>query len=41
MSLLIFRFWTATVLTFLKIGAKLLKDKALEIISKYGTEAQS
>ena len=42
MSLLIFRFWTATVLTFLKIGVNLLKDKALEIIPKYGrTEAQS
>ena len=42
MFLLIFRFWTATVLTFLKIGLKLLKDKALEIIPKYGrTEAQS
>ena len=41
MSLLIFRFWTATVLTFLKIGLKLLKDKALEIIPKYGrTEAK-
>ena len=32
MSLLIFRFWTATVLTLFKIGVKLLKDKALEII---------
>ena len=42
MSLLILRFWTAAVLTFLKIGVKLLKDKALEIIPKYGrTEAQS
>ena len=30
MSLLIFCFWTATVLTFLKIGLKLLKDKALD-----------
>ena len=41
MSLLIFRFWTATVLAFLKIGLKLLKDKALEIIPQYGrTEAQ-
>ena len=41
MSLLIFRFWTATVLTFLKNGLKLLKDKALEIIPKYGrTEAK-
>ena len=41
MSLLIFRFSTATVLTFLKNGLKLLKDKALEIIPKYGrTEAK-
>ena len=32
MSLLIFRFSTATVLTFLKVGLKLLKDKALEIV---------
>ena len=41
MSLLIFRFWTATVFTFLKNGLKLLKDKALEIIPKYGrTEAK-
>ena len=35
MSLLIFRFWTATVLTLVKNGLKLLKDKALEIIPKY------
>ena len=42
MSLLIFHFWTATVLIFLKNGLKLLKDKTLEIIPKYGrTEAQS
>ena len=42
MSLLTFRFWTPTVLTFLKIGVNLLKDKALETIPKYGrTEAQS
>ena len=42
MSLLIFRFWIAIVLTFLKNGLKLLKDKALEIIPKYGgTETQS
>ena len=42
MSLLIFRFWTPTVLTFLKNGLNLLKDKTLEIIHKYGrTEAQS
>ena len=32
MSLLIFRFWTATVFTFLKNGLMLLKDKALQII---------
>ena len=36
MSLLILRFWTATVFTFLKSGLKLFKDKALEIIPKYG-----
>ena len=36
MSLLIFRFWIATVLTLLKNGLKLLKDKALEIIPTYG-----
>ena len=42
MSLLVFRFSTVTVLTFLKNSLKLLKDKALEIKSKYGrTEAQS
>ena len=42
MSLLIFRFRTDTGLTFLKNGLKLLKDKELEIIPKYGrTEAQS
>ena len=42
MSLLIFRFLTATVLTFLKKGLKLLKDKALKIIPKYGkTEEKS
>ena len=42
MSSLMFRFSTATVLTFLKNGIKLLKDKALEVIPKYGrTEAQS
>ena len=34
MSLLIFHFWT--VLTFSKNGLKLLKDKAMEIIPKYG-----
>ena len=34
MSSLIFCFWSATVLTFLKNGLKLLKIKALEI--KYG-----
>ena len=42
MSLLISRFWTARIFSFLKNGLKLLKDKALEIIPKYGrTEAQS
>ena len=42
MSLLTFRFWTVTVLTFLKNDLKLLKDKALEITPKYGrTEGQS
>ena len=42
MSLLIFRFWTVTVFTSLKNGLMLLKDKALEIMLKYGrTEAQS
>ena len=41
MSSLIFCFWTATVLTFLKNGLKLLKDIALEILPKYGrTEAK-
>ena len=41
MSSLIFYFWRATVLTALKNGSKLLKDKALEIIPKYGrTEAK-
>ena len=42
MSLLIFHFWTAAVLTFLKNGLKLLKDETLEIMPKYGrTETQS
>ena len=36
MSLLIFRFCTATAITFLKNGLKSLKDKALEVIPKYG-----
>ena len=36
MSSLIFCFWRATVLTFLKNGLKFVKDKALEIIPKYG-----
>ena len=36
MSSLIFCFWRATVLTFLKNGLKLLKDKALETIPKHG-----
>ena len=40
MSLTIFRFWTATVLTFSKNGLKLLKDKALEIPSYGRTDAQ-
>ena len=41
MSSLILCFWRATVLTFLINGLKLLKDKALEIIPKYGsTEAK-
>ena len=35
-----FRFWIATVLTFLKNGLKLLKDKALEIPNCGKTEAQ-
>ena len=36
MSSLIFCFWRATVVTFLKNVLKLLKDKALQIILKYG-----
>ena len=41
MSSLTFCFWRATVLTLLKNGLKLLKDKALEIIPTYGrTEAK-
>ena len=41
MSLVIFRFWTATILTVLKNGLQLFKDKSLEIIPKYGrTEVQ-
>ena len=41
MSSLIFCFWTATVLTFLRNGLKSLKDIALEILPKYGrTEAK-
>ena len=41
MSSLIFCFWRTTVLTFFKNGLKLLKDKALEVIPKYGrTEAK-
>ena len=35
-SLLLFCFWRATVLTFLKNGLKLLNYKALEIIPKNG-----
>ena len=44
MSLLIFRFWTATVLTLLKNGLKLLKDKDWKsyLNMPYGrTDAQS
>ena len=42
MYLLIFHFWTATFLTFLKKGLELIKEKTLKIIHKYGrTEAQS
>ena len=40
MSLMIFRFWTATVLIFLKNGLKLPKDKALGIPNYGRTEAQ-
>ena len=42
MSLLTFRFWTVTVVTFLKKNRlKSHKEKALEMVSKYGrTEAQ-
>ena len=41
MSSLIFCFWRATALTCLKNSLKLLKDKGLEIIPKYGrTEAK-
>ena len=40
MSLIIFRFWTATLLTFLKNDLKLLKDKALEIPNYGRTDAQ-
>ena len=42
MSLLISHFRTATILTFLKNGLELLKEKALKIIPKYGrTKTQS
>ena len=42
MSLLIFHFWSGTVLTFLKNGLELLKEKSLKVIPKYGrAEAQS
>ena len=42
MSLLIFHFWAATILTFLKNGLELFKEKALKMIPYYGrTEAQS
>ena len=40
MSLMIFRFWTATVLTFSKNGLKLLKDNALQIPNYEITETQ-
>ena len=41
MSFLIFCFWRATVITFLKNSLKFLKDKALRIILKYRiTEAK-
>ena len=40
MSLMIFPFWTATVLKYLKNGLELLKDKALEIPNYGRTEAQ-
>ena len=41
MPSLIICFWRATVLTFVKNGSKLLEDKALETIPKYGrTEAK-
>ena len=40
MSLIIFRFWTATLLTFLKNDLKLLKDKGLEIPNYGRTDAQ-
>ena len=41
MSSLIFCFWRATVPAFLINGLRLLKEKALEIIPKYGrTEAK-
>ena len=40
MSLMIFHFWTATVITFLKNDLKLLKDKALEIPNYGRTGAQ-
>ena len=42
MSLLIFHFWTATVLTFFKNSVELFKEKALKMIPKYGrTEAHT
>ena len=36
MSVLIFHFWTATVLKFLKNGLELFQEKALKMIPKYG-----
>ena len=38
MALLIFRFWTVTLFIFLKNSLKFHKDKALEIMPKYGRE---
>ena len=40
MSLMIFRFWTATALAFLKNGLNLLQDNALEIPNYEITETQ-
>ena len=41
-ALLIFHFWTATVLILKKNSLELFKERALKMIPKYGrTEAQS